>query len=939
MINRATRTRLLCASAIGALAACSGGGNVASTGGTGPVTVVTGGTTGGGAAALDYTATACPVEAPERTVRRDGVDLTVCVVPGGTLTADLTIGGGNAYALDGSLFVGENAITTDGARSATLTIEPGTVVFGLNGEDAVFVQPGSRIEARGTPSQPIVMTSASDLADGNAGDSALRAASDGTSNGRTDARGQWGGLVISGLAPINDCADTGATPGTAACVKDGEGGSGLFGGDDEDDDSGTLEYVRVQYAGFRFSTDDELNGIAFQGVGSGTDVSFVQVHNNQDDGVEFFGGTVSADHVVVTGAGDDSIDWTDGWTGELQYAVVVHANGAADRAIEGDNRSDDNDVGADQGRRSDPIIANATFIGADGIGSDGIKLRAGTDASIYNSIVVGFQGGEGLDFDADGEATPEVFSLFVANNASPFDDDAEPIFNADGANNVASAGNTLDGLFSGEAEQDVAATEIDDRDLDDTDYVGAFADDVQAISDSWLADWTLTQALGVQAAPECPAGTNASTTPIPSGRTETNVCTLPSVVASDLRLTRGNLYELDGAVFVGTDLGGDVRAPANNGVSATLTVDSGVTLFGLAGEDALIVTRGSRLAVNGTRAAPVVMTALADLNGQATGASRGLWGGVVINGRAPINACADNNLRTTNPADADDPDRLARCQKDGEGGSGFFGGNDPEDDSGNLNFLQVRYAGFRFSTDDELNGIAFQGVGRGTEVDFVQVHNNADDGVEFFGGTVNARHLVLTGNGDDSIDWTDGWTGAVQYAVVVHENGDGDNGIEGDNRSDDTGILPRSNPIVANFTFLSAEESSAHGARLRAGTSGRLFNGVIQGFPEGVDYDDVADDAPRLASVVVGGADEAFVDVPDAAATDTVAVDEADLTAIGTDAALVPVPGGNVAEADAADIDEDDDAATDNAFVEDADYVGAVEDQDDDWFRGWTFRL
>ena len=446
---------------------------------------------------------------------------------------------------------------------------------------------------------------------------------------------------------------------------------------------------------------------------------------------------------------------------------------------------------------------------------------------------------------------------------------------------------------------------------------------------------------GSRSAPECPAGTNESTTAVPSGRTETNVCTLPSVITSDLRLTRGNLYELDGAVFVGVDRGGDVRAPLGTGVEATLTIDSGVTLFGLAGEDALIVTRGSQLSVNGTEAAPVVMTGLADLQGSTTATTRGLWGGVVINGRAPINACADAMQRTTDPAQAGDLDRLARCQKDGEGGSGLFGGNDPEDGSGNLNYLQVRYGGFRFSTDDELNGIAFQGVGSGTEVDYVQVHNNVDDGVEFFGGTVSAKHLVLTGNGDDSIDWTDGWTGNIQYAIVVHENGDGDNGIEADNRSDDTNVLPRSNPTVANFTFLSGEASSAHGARLRAGTSGALFNGVIEGFPEGVDYDDIATGAetPTIASLVIAATAAATVDVPATAQSDVSAVADAALTAVGTDAALVPVVGGNVDEAAATGIDEDGDPATPNAFFDEADYVGAVEDEGDDWYRGWTFQL
>ena len=83
-----------------------------------------------------------------------------------------------------------------------------------------------------------------------------------------------------------------------------------------------------------------------------------------------------------------------------------------------------------------------------------------------------------------------------------------------------------------------------------------------------------------------------------------------------------------------------------------------------------------------------------------------------------------------------------------------------------LNYVVVKFAGSNVDPENQLNGIAFQGVGSGTEVDYVQVHNNLDDGVEFFGGTVNAKHMVLTGNADDSLDWTDGWQGSIQYLII-----------------------------------------------------------------------------------------------------------------------------------------------------------------------------
>ena len=108
-------------------------------------------------------------------------------------------------------------------------------------------------------------------------------------------------------------------------VAEGEGNTGEYGGGanpDNTDSSGTFEYVVVEYAGKLITTEDELNGIAFQAVGSGTTVDYVQVHMNQDDGMEFFGGTVNATHIVLSGIGDDSIDWTSGYTGKIQYAII-----------------------------------------------------------------------------------------------------------------------------------------------------------------------------------------------------------------------------------------------------------------------------------------------------------------------------------------------------------------------------------------------------------------------------------------------------------------------------------------------------------------------------------------------------------------------------------------------------------------------------------------
>ena len=156
--------------------------------------------------------------------------------------------------------------------------------------------------------------------------------------------GEWGGIVVNGLATINKGTD--CELAANICEREGEGDSGLYGGDDDTDNSGTFRYMQVRYAGFAFTADNELNGIAFQGVGYGTTIEYVHVHNGADDGIEFFGGTANAKYIVVTGADDDSIDWTNGYRGYIQYAIVMQNPNQAntDQGIEADSNSSNNDA-------------------------------------------------------------------------------------------------------------------------------------------------------------------------------------------------------------------------------------------------------------------------------------------------------------------------------------------------------------------------------------------------------------------------------------------------------------------------------------------------------------------------------------------------------------------------------------------------------------------
>ena len=246
-------------------------------------------------AACDETASApAPAPAP-------APDPDAPTILSGEIAADMTLTADVSYLLRGAVFV---------ADGATLTIEAGTTIYGEGATNgALVVARGGRLVADGAPDAPIVFTSDQEVG--------------------FRARGDWGGLIINGRAPLN-------IPGNEA---EGEGGTGAYGGDDPADDSGVLRYVRVEFAGSELSPDNELNGVAFQGVGSGTVVDSVQVHLSKDDGVEFFGGTVDARRVVCTGIGDDSFDWTEGWTGRGQFWIARQRGDDADQGIEADSNA------------------------------------------------------------------------------------------------------------------------------------------------------------------------------------------------------------------------------------------------------------------------------------------------------------------------------------------------------------------------------------------------------------------------------------------------------------------------------------------------------------------------------------------------------------------------------------------------------------------------
>lgn len=311
--------------------------------------------------------------------------------------------------------------------------------------------------------------------------------------------------------------------------------------------------------------------------------------------------------------------------------------------------------------------------------------------------------------------------------------------------------------------------------------------------------------LTTSAAMSCPQGTSLR------NLNNTAYCVLKgSYVNADLRLTAQHQYLIEEGVFVGGD----------NEQKSTLRIEAGTVLRGMPASF-IAIMRGSQIIAEGTAQKPVVFTSLAS-----QGRKRGEWGGLVLNGNAPINRCRPG---------------AAICEAISEGikvREVKFGGNQPEDNSGTLKYVRVEFAGYPMAPDNELNGITFNAVGSATTVEHIQVHMNADDGIEFFGGTVSAKYVVLTENEDDSLDWDMGWQGRVQFLIADQGPDQVDNGIEADNLQSPMNASPRSRPVISNMTLLGAPKSG-YGMLLRRGTGAEISNTIVAGFAKGcIDIDD-----------------------------------------------------------------------------------------------------
>ena len=331
----------------------------------------------------------------------------------GRISKDTLLKKQNTYILKGLVYMVNNA---------TMTIEPGTVIKGsFSGTDvaALIITRGAKIQANGTPTDPIVFTSASP----------------------NPQSGDWGGIVICGKAPVNTSFNGAANTFQVEGGIDNANGDGLAGGTDAADNSGSLKFVRIEYAGYAFQPDKEINSLTLAAVGNGTTIENVQVSYAKDDAFEWFGGTVNCKFLIAYKTLDDDFDTDNGYNGKVQFGLVIRDSLLADISRSEAFESDNNSGGTTATPKTAPIFSNITAIGPratlTNVGNTlfrgGAHIRRNTAMSLFNSIIMGWP--LGLELDA---TTGSSVALNMEDSSLRL-------------RNITLAGNTVNTRFAGTA--------------------------------------------------------------------------------------------------------------------------------------------------------------------------------------------------------------------------------------------------------------------------------------------------------------------------------------------------------------------------------------------------------------------------------------------------------------------------------------------------------
>jgi len=678
---------------------------------------------------------------------------------------NLTLRAGENYLLDGFVFV------EDGA---TLTIQPGTVIKAKqvpsNGDNAsaLIVARGGKIFANGTAAQPIIFTS--ELDD-------VRVSNDLT----WSDRGLWGGIIILGRATTNRGVE-----GQIEGIPSGEIRA-AYGGDNDHDNSGVLRYVSIRHGGAELGPGDEINGLTLGAVGDQTVVEHVEVYSNLDDGIEWFGGTVNTKWIAVAFCGDDAFDYDEGWRGKNQFWFALQGTDSAGRIGEHDGGT----VAETAMPFSTPYILNATYIGPgvanvpQGDGSEAIIFRDNAGGIYMNSIITDYNGandGRGISVeDIEGEdsrARLEGGDLVMSNNLwwqFGNGNDLSAIAPQDfvqahlGANN----NQIVDPQIAGISR--VPNGELDPRPA----AAGPAGSGAAPSMNAYFSQVPFYGAFE----PDAPLWINGWTALSQNGHTKSSVTlTDASISAGEtLTLSAGIDYLLDGFVFV--EEGARLIIEPGTVIKAKQTPSNGDNA------SALIVARGGKIIADGTAKHPIVFTSeLDDVTNpnDLTWSDRGLWGGLILLGRATTNRGIEGQIEGI-------PSGEIRAA---------YGGDNDNDNSGILRYVSIRHGGAELGPGDEINGLTLGAVGNQTVIEHVEIYSNLDDGVEWFGGTVNTKWLVAAFCGDDAFDYDEGWRGKNQFWFALQgPDSAGRVGEHDGGTVNETGA-PFATPQISNATYI-----------------------------------------------------------------------------------------------------------------------------------------
>ncbi|MEY2650129.1 MAG: hypothetical protein RL608_803 [Bacteroidota bacterium] len=743
------------------------------------------------------------------------------------ITANTTWTSNNVYLLSGPIYVTNNAV---------LTIQPGTVIRGnaATAGSALIVTKGAKLIAAGTASAPIVFTSSAAPGSRQIGD--------------------WGGIVLLGKAANNLPAN--AAAGTPAGIGNIEGlpvsANSEYGGGatpDDNDNSGVLKYVRLEFGGYAYQIDKEINGFTFGSVGAGTEIDYLQASFVNDDAFEWFGGTVNAKHLVAYRCLDDDMDCDFGYRGKVQFGLIVRDPNIADQSSGSTSEGfecDNDGSGSTNTPKTAAMFSNFTAIGplrgnpSATINSKferALRLRRNSEMKILNSIFMDWKRGIHIDGTAsEARATEELlrFRNNIIAGCQPSNKivTTSATFNSkkwvgDNMNDtLVSAAGLLVSPYNYTAPDyrpaagSLALTNVDFNDqgfpqFTTTSFRGAFA---PAPEPMWTDSWTNWD----------PANTIY---PAPT-------VTVAANITVDTRWTANNTYLISGPIYV------------NNG--ATLTIEPGTVVRGnktVAGS-ALIITKGSKIVANGTKTAPIVFTSSGGVGNRAIGD----WGGLIILGKAQNNLPA--NAAAGTPAGIGNIEGLP-VSADSEYGGGATPNDN--DNSGVLKYVRIEFGGYAYQIDKEINGLTLGSVGRNTVIDYVQTSYTNDDSFEWFGGTVNCKHLVAYRGLDDDMDCDFGYRGQNQFVLIVRDpaiadqsSGSTSEGFECDNDGSGSTNNPKTAATFSNVTAVGPLRGNVNATidpkheralRLRRNSEMKIHNSIFMDFKKGLFIDGATTEA------------------------------------------------------------------------------------------------